>query len=177
MRSGTTGRRCEINLYLTLPLLTGVALIQSTLLARVSLLGARPNLMLLVVLIWAVVRDIDEGLLWAFIGGLILDLLSGGPLASIALALVAAAYLAGQSLVEGVGSQAVRLVFLTVLGTTAYHLVLLIILDWSGHTVDWAYSVLRVAGPSVLLNGVLAPLLLPPMTWLERVTGQEGLVL
>jgi len=159
------------------PLLTGVALIQTTLLSRVSLLGGRPNLMLLVVLIWAVLRGLDEGLVWGFVGGLILDLLSGGPLASMALALVAAAYLAGQSLGEEVGSQAVRLVILTVLGSMAYHLVLMVILDWSGHSLDWGYSLLNIAAPSVVFNAVLAPLVLTPMTWLERATGEEGLAL
>ncbi len=142
-----------------------------------DLLGARPNLMLLVVLIWAVLRGIDEGLLWAFIGGLILDLLSGGPLGSMTLALVAAAYVAGQSLGEEVGSQAVRVVVLTVLGVLAYHLVLLIILDWSGHAVGWAYALPRVAGPSILLNAAAAPVLLGPLAWLERVTGEERLTL
>ena len=169
--------RSEISLYLTFPLLTGVALIQTTLLSRFSVLGGRPNLMLLTVLIWTVVRGIDEGLVWAFIGGLILDLLSGGPLASIALSLLVAAYLAGQSLVEGMGSEAVRLVILTVLGATAYHLVLLFILDWSGHAVDWGFSLLRIAGPSVVLNAALAPLVLPALTWLERATREEGLTL
>jgi rod shape-determining protein MreD len=159
------------------PLLTGVALVQSTLLSRVDVLGARPNLMLLVVLVWTVVRGIDEGLVWAFVGGLILDLLSGGPLASIALALLAAAYLAGQSLGEGMGSQTMRLIILTVLGAMVYHVVLLFVLDWSGHTVDWAFSLLRVAGPSVLLNGILAPFVLPLLAWLERATGEEGLAL
>jgi len=133
--------------------------------------------MLLVVLTWTLLRGIDEGLIWAFVGGLILDLLSGGPLASIALAMLAAAYLAGQSLAEGVGSQAVRLIISTVLGAMVYHLVLLFILDWSGHAVDWGYSLLRVAGPSVLLNAALAPFMLPPLNWLERATGEEGLAL
>jgi rod shape-determining protein MreD len=159
------------------PFLTGVALLQTTLLSKVSLLGARPNVMLLVVLIWTVVRGIDEGLVWAFVGGLILDLLSGGPLAAMALALLASAYLAGQSLGEEVGSQAVRLVILTILGAMAYHLVMLAILDWSGHTVDWGFSLLRIAAPSVVINTVLAPVLLPPLAWLERATGEEGLIL
>lgn len=166
-----------MSFYLTFPLLTGVALVQATLLSRISVLGAPPNLMLLVVLVWTVVRGIDEGLVWAFMGGLMLDLLSGGPLASMALALLAAAYLAGQSLGEEVGSQAVRLMILTVLGAVAYHLVLLILLNWSGHVVEWGSALVRVAGPSVLLNALIVPFLLPPLTWLERATGEEGLAL
>ncbi|MFW6135670.1 MAG: rod shape-determining protein MreD [Chloroflexota bacterium] len=162
---------------MTFPLLTGVAVIQATLLSRVSVLGARPDLMLLVVLMWAMARGLDEGLVWAFVGGLIIDLLSGGPLAGTALALVAGAYVAGQSLVEGVGSQAVRAVILTVLGALVYHLALLVILGWTGRTVSWGFSLARVAAPSVLLNGVLAPFVLQPIIWLERATGREGLAL
>jgi len=168
--SGRVCRRPEINLYVTLPLLTAVALIQSTVLSRVSVLGARPDLMLLVVLTWAVVRGLDEGLMWAFIGGLIVDLLSGGPLAGTALALVAAAYLAGQSLGEEVGSEVVRLVILGVLGALTYHVTLLVVLGWTGHPVSWGFSLTRVAGPSVILNAVLAPFVLQPLRWLDQVT-------
>lgn len=166
-----------MNPYLMLPLLGGVAMVQTTLLSRITLLGAPPNLMLLVVLVWTLVRGMDEGAVWAFVGGLMLDLLSGGPLGSMALALLAAASLAGQSVGEEVGSQAVRLVILTVLGAMAYHLVLLIILNWSGHVADWGFALIQIAGPSVLLNAVLAPLLLPPLTWVERATREEGLAL
>lgn len=162
---------------MTLPLLTGAALIQTTLLSRINVLGAQPNLMLLVVLLWSLVRGVDEGLMWAFLGGLIVDILSGGPLAGTAVALLAAAYLAGQSLGEQLGSRVVRSAILTVLGTATYHLALLLVLDWTGHTVDWAFSLTRVAVPSVVLNAVLAPFVLHPLNWLERATRREGLVL
>ncbi len=166
-----------MNPYVMLPLLTAVALIQSTILSRIGALGAPPNLMLLVVLVWTVLRGVDEGLLWAFLGGLMLDLLSGGPLAHIALGLLAATFVAGRSVAEQVGSQAVRLVILTLLGAMAYHLVLLIILNWSGHEIDWAFALVQVAGPSVLVNAALAPLVLPPLRWLEQATAEEGMVL
>ncbi|MGD9002011.1 MAG: rod shape-determining protein MreD [Anaerolineae bacterium] len=169
--------RFEINPYVALPLLTSAALIQTTLLSRVSVLGAQPNLLLLIVLLWSLVRGVDEGLMWGFLGGLIVDVTSGGPLAGTAIALLAAAYVAGQSLAEQVGSQVVRSMILTVLGTATYHLTLLIVLGWTGHTVDWAYSLTRVTVPSVVLNGVLAPLFLQPLNWLERATRREGAAL
>jgi rod shape-determining protein MreD len=167
--------RFEIRLYLAFPLLASAALIQTTLLSRISLLGAQPNLLLLIVLLWSLVRGVDEGLVWAFLGGLMLDLTSGGPLAGTAVALLAAAYVAGQSLAEQVGSQAVRSMILTVLGVATYHLALLIVLTWTGHTVDWAFSLTRVAVPSVVLNGLLAPFVVQPLNWLERATRREGL--
>jgi rod shape-determining protein MreD len=144
-------------------------------LSRISVLGAQPNLLLLTVLVWSLVRGVDEGLMWAFLGGLIVDVTSGGPFGGTAIALLAAAYVAGQSLAEQVGSQVVRSMILTVLGTGTYHLVLLIVLAWTGHTLDWAYSLTRVTIPSVVLNGVLAPLVLPPLNWLDQTTKREGL--
>ena len=141
------------------------------------MLGGQPNLVLLMVVLWSLVRGVDEGLMWAFVGGLIVDILSGGPLAGSAIALLAAAYLAGQSLGVQVGSQVVRAMFLTALSTAGFHLALLLVLDWTGHSVDWAFSFTRVTGPSVVLNALLAPLVLQPLNWLDRVTRQEGLAL
>jgi len=145
-----------------------VALVQTVLLSRVSLWGARPDLMLLVVLVWAVVRGIDEGLVWGFIGGLIVDLLSGGPLGATVLALLAVAFLAGQPWGQGIGSPVVRLLPLALLSVVAYHLVLLIVLAWTGHVVDWGFALLQVAGPSALLNTLLSPFVQRPLAWLER---------
>ena len=177
MRVPVFAWRCTISLYLTIPLLTGVALIQTVLLSRVSLWGARPDLMLLVVLVWAVVRGVDEGLVWGFIGGLIIDLLSGGPLGATVLALLSVVLLAGQPWGQGLSSAVARLLIPAFLGVVAYHVVLLLVRGWTGHTVDWAYAVLRVAAPSALLNTVLAPFVQQPLGWLERRTRQEGFVL
>jgi rod shape-determining protein MreD len=131
--------------------------------------------MLLVVLVWAVVRSVDEGLMWGFIGGLIVDLLSGGPLGGTTLSLLLVAFLAGQPWVQGLGSMVVRLLFLALVSTAAYHLALLVILAWTGHTIDWQYAVLRVAIPSVILNTLLTPFVQQPLAWLSRRLRREGL--
>jgi rod shape-determining protein MreD len=165
-----------INLYLTLPFLTSIALLQTTLLAQVNLWGGQPDLMLLVVLIWTVLRGTEEGALWGLIGGLIIDLLSGGPLPATVLALLPAVILVGQSLGRGIGSFVVRLMLLIFLGVLAYHLVLLIVLGWTGHPVDWGFSLLHVAGPSALLNMLLAPFVQQPLVGMERATREEGFV-
>ncbi len=163
-----TARRHKISPYLSIPLLTGIALLQSTWLSGMSLWGARPDLMVLVVLAWTAIGNTDEGLLWSFIGGLVLDLLSGGALGLHMLALLAVAFLAGQSLGEGLGSPLARMLLLALLCGMAYHLTLLIALALTGHTVDWGFAMLRVAGPSVLLNSVLTPFVWQPLAWLMR---------
>jgi len=131
--------------------------------------------MFLIVITWAIVRSVEEGVTWAFIGGLIIDLLSGGPLGATALALVLAALWAGQSWGQGLGVAVARLLLMVVLSAAIYHLVLLIILTWSGHTVDWRFALLHVAGPSVLLNTVLTPFIQQPLAWLSSRIRREGL--
>jgi rod shape-determining protein MreD len=133
--------------------------------------------MFLVVLAWAVARSVDEGLVWGFIGGLIIDLRSGGPLGATALALVAVTFLAGQPWGRGIGSPVVRLLVLALVGGLIYHVILLIALAWTGNTVDWGFSLLRVAVPSAVLNTVLAPFIWQPMAWLGRKLRREGLTL
>ena len=102
------------------------------LLSRINLWGARPDLMLLVVLVWAVVRSMDEGMVWGFVGGLIIDLFSGGPLGTTALALLTVAFLTGQPWGQGIGSPVIRLLLLAFAAGLAYHLVLLAVLAWTG---------------------------------------------
>ena len=154
-----------------------MALLQTVLLSRVNLWGARPDLMLLVVFVWAVVRGVDEGLVWGFIGGLIVDLLSGGPLGATVLALLSVVLLAGQPWGQGLSSAVVRLLLPAFLGVIVYHLILLLILGFTGHAVDWGFAVLRVAAPSALLNTVLAPFVQQPLAWLDRRVREERFAL
>jgi rod shape-determining protein MreD len=150
-----------------------VALVQTVLLAQVNVLGARPDLMVLVVLGWAIVRGTDQALVWAFIGGLIIDLLSGGPLGATVLALLVAAFIAGQPWGLGIGASFIRLVLLAFLSVMAYHAVLLTVLAWTGHTVSWIWAMTRVAVPSAVLNAVLVPFVQRPLAWLERRLRRE----
>lgn len=150
-----------------------MALVQTVLLARIDWWGAQPNLMLLVVLIWSVVRGVEEGLVWGFIGGLVIDLFSGGPLGATVLALLAVALLAGQPWGQGIGSSVIRLLLLTFVAVLLFHVILLMILSWTGYNVVWGWAILRVAGPSALLNAALSPFIQQPLNWLERSTRRE----
>jgi rod shape-determining protein MreD len=154
-----------------------MGLFQSVVLSQLDLWGGRPDLVLLVVLVWAVMRGADEGMVWGFIGGLVIDLLSGGPFGITTLALLIVAWMAGQPWGRGIGSMTVRLLLLAFVGVLAYHLVLLFVLAWTGYDVDWARSILGVTIPSALLNAVLAPFVRWPLNWLERSTRRETFTL
>ena len=157
--------------------MVALALLQSVLLARVDLLGARPDLMLLAVLTWAAIRSEREGLIWGFVGGLLIDLLSEAPLGGSSLALVLIAFIAAQPWGRSLGIPAARTLIMALIGTLLYHAILLVVLAWTGHTVHWSYALTRVAAPSALLNTLLAPLVQLPLAWLSRRLRREGLTL
>ena len=133
-------------------LLAFAAVLQATLLSQLRLLGGTVDLVLLLSLNWTLVGEWRGGLIWALMGGLCLDLLSGGPFGANALALVLVAY--GASLSEGrFWSSHVLLPLASVLlGTVAYHLVYLLTLAAAGRSVSWSASLSLVTLPTVLLN-------------------------
>lgn len=84
-----------------LPLLYGMplllfiaALLQSTVAARLVVRGVKPDLVLIIVVIGSLIYGGKAGMLWAFLGGIGLDLFSGGPLGISSLGLMPAALVA-----------------------------------------------------------------------------------
>jgi len=151
--------------------------VQSTALAGVSLFGARPDLVFLLVAGWAFLRGPTEGAVWAFIAGLLLDVLSGGPFGGFALALLVAAILVGQQWGRELGSTTFQLMLLALVACFLYHTLLLLALIATGYAVDWAYALSHTAAPSALINALLAPVMHQPLSWLDRRTRPEGFTL
>jgi rod shape-determining protein MreD len=71
--------------------IAAAALLQAAVLPDLTLLQVRPNLVLVLVLLWTIARGTREGALWAFGAGLFLDLLTLAPLGLHALALLSVA--------------------------------------------------------------------------------------
>jgi len=72
--------------YIAIPLMAVLAVLQTAVLPRFPIVGLIPQLPFLVALSWGLLRDMEEGITWAFVGGLILDLFSIGPTGLTALA-------------------------------------------------------------------------------------------
>jgi rod shape-determining protein MreD len=138
-----------------LPVLCLAAVAQSTILSGYHFYGGTLDLVLLVVLGWTLTGDAWGGLGWGFVGGLCLDLLSGGPLGAAPLGLTVMAYLAGLTEGRFWGSHLLLPLAIALLGTFGFHLVSLVVLAASGHGVDWGASLARVVLPSALLNTLL----------------------
>jgi len=80
----------SVGLYVVIPFVVLLAIIQATVLPAFPLFGVIPGLWLVVAVGWSLVRGMREGLVLAFVGGLIIDLLSAAPLGVSSISLMLA---------------------------------------------------------------------------------------
>ncbi len=75
-------------------LLIFAALTQATIVPRVNPASVMPDLVLVLLFVWAMSRGMREALAWAFFTGILMDVLANDPFGSNALALLAVVLLA-----------------------------------------------------------------------------------
>ena len=179
--------------YFTIPFLLVVATLQSTATPRLQFSGAWPDLMLLSVVSWSLLaafrarelqyageppsllRGINDGVVWGFVGGIFLDLFSTAPLGLSAVALMLAALVVGVLCVGASSSGLILVPVMAVAGTLIYHLVFLAGLALTSHPVFWSIAASRVVLPSVVFNLALIPLVYGLLTRVNRWTSRERL--
>ncbi len=163
------GPRAVGRLYLILAAVVLLVLLQSTLLARVRFAGAMPNLLLVVVVIWSLLRGAGEGMVWAFAGGLLFDAISGLPLGASSLALMLASLLPGISEGKVFHNNLLLPLILVAVATPLYAYTVLAILGFRGVPVQWLSMTLWVMMPEMALNlasvAILYPLLRRLSAW------------
>jgi rod shape-determining protein MreD len=152
-------------LLVGVPLLTLAAVIESSVLPSLRVTGGGTlNLVLVFVLSWTLAGDWNGGLIWGFLGGLLLDLLSGGPFGASALALVLAAYVASLSEGQFWRSHLLLPLAAALLCTLVYYGVVLLVLALSGAALDWLRAITGVLLPALLINTLASV----PVFWLLR---------
>jgi rod shape-determining protein MreD len=157
--------------------LAALALVQSSVLLRFSLGGARLQLMLLVVVSWSLLRGAREGVLWGFLGGLALDFLSGLPLGSCALTLTVTAYLASLGQLTLYRTSPLFPSGLALTASIVHDCLLMVLLSLLGRTVAWSDLLLQVALPSAVLGSLAMPLVHRGLTRLHERTRPEEMEL
>ncbi len=160
-----------MSLQLGLPLLLTAALLQAAVFPSFRGVGGQPDLVLMLVIAWATLDRGREGMAWAFVGGLLLDLLSGVPLGMSSLLLVPIAYAVGLTEAQVYRTNITLPLLLTLLGALAYHLgSLLLVRILVGSAVDWGYALLNIALPSILFDVILIlPALKLLSGWYDRL--------
>jgi rod shape-determining protein MreD len=163
-------KRWIINLYIGIPLLILVAVLQSSILPQIRIFGLVPNLMLLTVVAWSFRRGPNDGIVWGMIGGLMIDLASGAPLGISPLPLMIAALVVGAGRARIFSGNLVLPVIISLLTLALYQVLYVVLLMLVGQPVSWEEGVLRVAAPLVFLNLVLMPIVYIAISWLARLT-------
>lgn len=151
------------------------ALVQSVVLPKIVPLAAMPHLVLLLVVAVCLVESLHDAVIWGFIGGLILDLMTAPalPIGSNALLLVLVALLA--SLGQADPFQTLVVVPLaTVFGATIFYNMMLMLLHYaSGANVPFLDNFLRVALPGAIMNTILMPVAYSALLWLSERIGRR----
>lgn len=164
-----------MNAYLSFFLMSVLALLQSTLLPQFKVFGVQPDLVLLAVVAWSLLRGSEEGMLWALIGGLALDALSSARLGVNTLPLLLISFLAGLWQ-RGIVRQEILIPFLVIpVASLVYQgavVALLRLLGWPG---TWSASLRHAILPTTLLNTLLMPAVYVLMRWIHRRTHDENI--
>lgn len=159
-----------------LPLLGFASILQATVLGRFAFAGVKPDLVLLIVLIWTLVHGGASGVVWAFIGGIWLDIFSGGPVGASSLGLMVAAMIASIGYRTLYRYNLLVPLFAVVLGTLAYSLTYLgilhglVLLDVSPSALPFGATMQNIVVPSTLYNATLMLCLVP---WLNRIPSPQ----
>ena len=140
---------------------------------HLTIMGVKPDLMLLMVISWSLLRGAQEGMIWALIGGIGLDLLSGAPFGTFTVILVILSLLAGLGELSVFRTHLALPLVVTLIATLAYDLFFLLLLQMRGASIAWADSLIKVVLPSTLFNVSLSPLVYKALYWLHRKTGRE----
>lgn len=165
-----------MSFYFVIPFLTLLAIFQATAAPQIRIASGTLNLLLLSVMSWEQIEARGEGYVWAFIGGVVLDLIGGGPFGASILALLAATFIANR-LGGGLFRDRLLLPLVTaVAGTFAYNGVYLILLRIFNIPVNLVDALGQVILPSALLNLLASPIVARLMLALHRRVKPVGAV-
>lgn len=151
------------------------ALLQGTVAPLIAVGGARPSLPILVAGSWSVAAGPREAVWWAFLSGLVTDLISGGPLGAFALASLPP--VAAIGLREGGATRPTPVIagaLLVGLAALVAGLIYLGVLAATGQPVTSLPLAAGTAAASAIYTGVLAVAVYPLARLLRRATEKQG---
>ncbi len=152
------------------------AALQVSVFSRMSLGGAAPQLVLLTVVAWSLVRGPVEGVVWGFAGGLLYDLASGGPVGVSALGMVAVGAVAGLLGGRLFGTNPLLPMLAVFAASIVYFVINGFLLATLHYPTDWRGVVLDVALPTGLANGALSLVVYPIATFIALRINKEARV-
>lgn len=132
------------------------ALMQATIFPSSELLGIFPDVTLVIILVWSAVRGVRDGLIWAFLVGILLDTLALDPLGGNALALLPVVLLGALSGRAFFHSNLIVPILACVAATFLHAVVLLLVRSAGGESIAIT-PLLRIVMLQTILNVMIVP--------------------
>lgn len=154
--------------YFSIFLLALAAALQASVIPQFRVLGGEPDLVFLVVLCWSVNRPLEDGVLWAFVGGIMHNLLSAAPLGASSMSLIVLVFT-----LDAIRRRVYRiglplLVLLVILGSLFHQIALMLILTLVGFEMRWLDNFSYVIAPTVAYNLIFMWPIYWMIRWIQR---------
>ncbi len=133
-----------------------LALLQASSIEQFKILGVAPNLLLVLLVAWLVVRGLDDVLPMLFVAGLTLGLIGSQTPGLVLLALLPIAGFGVVRELHVVHSDAVLVLALVLASTVAYEMILLASVMATGGVLDVRAAFMHAVVPATLVNVALA---------------------
>ena len=150
--------------WLSLPVLVLAAILQSTFVPQIRILGGGPDLVFLFVLAWALNAKIEHGVTWAFVGGIVQDMLSAAPTGASVIGMVVLVFLIHQISRQVYGVSLAVIAALVLVGTLMQQVIMMIVLRFSGFAINPIENFAYIVAPTMAYNFVL----IWPIYWFVR---------
>lgn len=157
-----------MTLYVVIPLLLLATVVQTALVPYLSMWGIFADLPLLMVVSWSLLQGRREGLVWGFVAGAAIDVLSGAPFGAATVSLSLVGFVAGLGETTVFRTHIALPLLAVFLATIVYDLLFLLIIRTLGQPVMWLDSLIRTVLPSAALNAILTPLIFLPLRFVHR---------
>jgi rod shape-determining protein MreD len=148
------------SLYVAVPLIALLVVLQTTLMPLLKVAGIMPQLAIVAAISWALQRGPMEGMVWAFLAGMLLDAFSFSPLGITALSLMVAIFVVTRLQQVLPENPLLLPALLTGLTFAAYLALSLVLLRLLGYT--FTADNIALLPPAVLLHALLGM----PAYWL-----------
>jgi rod shape-determining protein MreD len=150
--------------WLSLPILILAAILQSTFVPQIRILGGGPDLVFLLVLAWAFNARIENGVTWAFVGGIVQDILSASPTGASSIGMIVIVFIINGINRQVYGVNLVVIAGMVLAGTLLQQTILMVILLMSGYSINVFESFSYIVVPTMAYNFVL----IWPVYWFVR---------
>lgn len=155
---------------LSLPVLVLAILLQTTFMPQIRIFGGQPDLVLLVVLAWAIYSRLEVNVTWAFVGGIASDVMSAAPTGASVIGLLCMVFFIDRVKEQLFGVNIVIVMALTLLGTVVQQTIFLMVLAFSGFSVRLVEQFFYVMLPTLIYNVVF---IIPIYMFVRRI--QRGM--